>query len=88
MLANWECLLDTLDDGNSGDGCSDEFLIVFVLEGILDHFDILIGDHGGLVHLVDTEEEVGEVESSNFGSLQETLDNFSNHLVINVLFVT
>jgi len=82
-LAGWESLLDLLDDGNGGDGSTDEFLIVFGLEGIFDHLDILIGDEGSLVHFVDADEEVGEVEGSNFGSLQETLDDLSDHLGIN-----
>ena len=83
-LANWESLFELLDGGNSGDGSTDELFIVFVLESILDHLEILVGDLGSLVHLVDTDEKVGEVEGSNLGSLQETLDDLSDHLSINL----
>ena len=86
-LADWETLLEALDGCNGGDGSSDEFLVVFGLESVLDHFNILVNDLSNLVHLIDADEEVGEVESSNLGSLQETLHHFGNHHVVNFVLL-
>jgi len=48
-------LLELLNGSDNTNGGSDELLVVFGLEGIFDHLNVLVGDNGGLIHLSDTE---------------------------------
>ena len=81
-LANWDGLLELLNEGNSSDNSWDGFLDILVFPGLLEHLDSLVEDESSLISLIDADEEVGEVEVSNIGGLKESLSELSGSVGI------
>lgn len=77
-LASWESLLNTLDTGKDGDGTTEGIIPVFLLPGLIEHLSSLVESKSSVVHLIDADKEVGQVEFTNVGGFEETLKEFSN----------
>ena len=55
----------------------DALFPILLLPGILEAVDVLVQKHGGLVALVDADEELLQIEVTNLCASQETLDDLS-----------
>lgn len=77
-LTCWQSLLNSLHTSEDGNSAADGFLPVLLLPGLIKELSTLVEGKGGVVHLIDANEEVGEVELANVGGLEETLEEFSN----------
>jgi len=77
-FASWKSLLNCLNTSEDGDGTSKSIIPVFLLPGLIKHLSSLVESDGSVVHLIDANKEVGQVEFTNIGGLEETLKEFSN----------
>jgi hypothetical protein len=69
LLTNWYCLLKSLHKSQNSNHNSNQFFDIFILNGVYEEIGNCVKDQGSLISLIDTEEEVGEVESSDLSSL-------------------
>ena len=89
-FANWDGLLELLDECNNSNDSSDSFLWIFVFKWFFKDVNGFVKDKSWLIGNVNAFQKIGEVESTNFGWFEETLGNLGDHLsvldILNILF--
>ena len=81
-FASWKTLLGTLNGSNSSNDSTDSLGPVLVSPSLLEELDAFVESDGGLVLTVDADKEVGEVEGTDVGALEETLEDLGGDLSV------
>jgi len=85
-FANWDGLLESLNESDSSNDSSDSFVWIFIFVSFFEQIDSLVKDQRSLISFIDAYQKVGEIEGTNLSWLEESLGNLSNHVSVHDKF--